>query len=160
MTKDIMGTEADPEIVYADIFNLPHHVSDHHPQMSLYDRAAQFAPFAALSGYEDMIGEEARLVDHKIEPGEEDLTRLNRKLSLISDAITEGTRPELSITYFIPDPLKAGGRYETVTEKIRKVDQAEQIIVLQKKTGKSGSFETIRIADVLEIYGDLVDDMD
>ena len=151
MTKGITGKEPDPEIVYADIFNLPRHVSDHHPRMSLYDRAAQFAPFAALSGYDDMIGEEARLVDNKIELSEEEIALLNQKLSLIMDMIASGEKPELSITWFIPDPLKAGGRYETVQEKIRKIDPAEQTITLDRKIGKSGSFEKIRIADILDV---------
>ena len=155
MTKDIK--EPDPEAVYADIFNFPRHVSDHHPPMSLYDRAAQFAPFAALSGYDDMVNEEARLVDNKIELSEEDLAQLNQKLSLLSKAIGNGETPKVSITYFIPDPLKAGGRYETVKEKIRKVDTVAQKIILQKKDSKSGSFETIRIADILDIHGDLVE---
>lgn len=154
MTKGITGKEPDPEIVYADIFNLPRHVSDHHPPMSLYDRAAQFAPYAALSGYDEMISEEARLVDNKIELSDDETEHLNQKLTLIADAIANGTKPELSITYFIPDPLKAGGRYETVTECVRKVDTVEQTVVLNRKVGKAGSFEAIRIADILEIHGD------
>ena len=67
MTKNIADREPDPEIVYADIFHLPHHVSDRHPRMSLHDRAAQFAPFAALTGYDEMVDEEARLTDREIE---------------------------------------------------------------------------------------------
>ena len=62
MTKGITGREPDPRVVYADIIDHPHHVSDHHPRMSPHDRAAQFAPFAALSGYEEMIAETARSV--------------------------------------------------------------------------------------------------
>ena len=125
--------------------------------MSLYDRAAQFAPFAALSGYDDMISEEARLVGNRIELSEEEINQLNRKLSVIIDAIDDGTKPEISVTYFIPDDLKAGGRYETVTEKIRNVDMAEEKIILQKKVGKGGSYETIRLTDILDIHGELVD---
>ena len=68
MTKGITGKEADPEIVYADIFDLPRHVSDHHPPMSLYDRAAQFAAYKTLSGFEDMVNERARLVDSGVLP--------------------------------------------------------------------------------------------
>ena len=71
MTKGLTGKEPDPEIVYADIFRLPHHVSDHHPPMSLRDRAAQFSPFAALSGYEELVSEEARRTTDRIESGEE-----------------------------------------------------------------------------------------
>lgn len=65
MTRENIGKEADPEIVYADIFRLPHHVSDHHPQMSLHDRAAQFSPFAALVGFDGMIDEEARKAERE-----------------------------------------------------------------------------------------------
>ena len=151
MTKGITGKEPDPREVYADIIDLPHHESDHHPAMSLYDRAAQFSPYAALSGYDDMVAEEARLVDSKIELGEEDLEQLNDKLRQIADAIESGIRPEVGITYFIPDPLKAGGRYETITERIRKVDPVGQAVVLDRKTGTAGSYMTIKIGDILDI---------
>ena len=157
MTRGITEKEPDPRIVYAGIIDHPHHVSRKYPQMSLYDRAAQFAPFAALSGYDDMISEEARLVGNRIELSEEEINQLNRKLSVIIDAIDDGTKPEISVTYFIPDDLKAGGRYETVTEKIRNVDMAEEKIILQKKVGKGGSYETIRLTDILDIHGELVD---
>jgi len=151
MTKGMTGKEPDARVVYADIINHPRHISDHHPQMSLYDRAAQFAPFAALSGYDDMIIEEARLVDNKIELSDEEIEHLNQQLSRITEMIANGTKPEVSITYFIPDPLKAGGRYETVREQIRRVDTVEQAIILNRKVGKGGSFATIRIADILQI---------
>jgi hypothetical protein len=154
MTKGITGREPNPREVYADIIDHPHHVSDHHPPMSLYDRAAQFAPYAALSGYDDMVKEEARQVDNKIELSEEDLEQLNRELRRIRGAIAKGMKPEVSVTYFIPDPLKSGGRYETATERIRKVDTGRQVMVLDKKNGKSGDWETIRIGEILEIHGD------
>ena len=154
MTKGITGREPDPREVYADIINHSRHVSDHHPAMSLYDRAAQFAPYAALSGYDDMVKEEARQVDNRIELSEEDLEQLNGELRRIGAAIATGTKPEISVTYFVPDPLKSGGRYETVTERIRKVDTGRQVMVLDKKNGKSGDWETIRIGEILEVHGD------
>ena len=160
MSKGITGKEPDPEIIYADIFNHPHWVSPKHPPMSLYDRAAQFSAYKALSGYEDMIGEEARLVDNKIELSEEERDHLNQKLNLIADVIADGTRPELAITYFIPDPLKAGGRYETIQETIRKIDTVEQKLILEKTVGIAGSRMEIKISDVLEIHGELVDYID
>ncbi len=160
MSKGITSKEPDPEIVYADIFHHLHHVSTKHPSMSLYDRAAQFSAYKALSGYEDMIGEEARLVDNKIELSEEEREQLNQKLNLITDVIADGTRPKLSITHFIPDPLKAGGRYETVREIVRKIDTVEQKLILEKTVGIAGSHMEICIADVLEIHGELVDYMD
>ena len=154
MTKGITGREPDPRDVYRDIIDLPHHVSEHHPQMSLYDRAAQFAPYAALVGYHDMVGEEARLVDQRIELSDEMIARLNQKLNRIARSIAKGERPIVSITYFLPDALKDGGRYETVTEQVRKVDVSGQRIILEKRTGIAGSYMEIRTEDVLEIYTD------
>ena len=151
MTKGITGKEPDPREVYADIIDLPHHESDHHPAMSLYDRAAQFSPYAALSGYDDMVKEEARLVDNKIELSDEELEQLNRKLNRISKETESGTKPVTAVTYFVPDPLKAGGRYETIEEKIRKVNPVSQTLVLDRKVGMSGAWMEIRIADILDI---------
>ena len=158
MTKKITGREADPEIVYADIFHLPHHVSDHHPPMSLYDRAAQFSPYAALSGYDDMVSEEARLTDNRIEPGEEDLVLLNRKLKRIGRLLAEGTKPAITVTYFIPDPLKPGGHYETLTAGIRKIDSVGRKIILDRKNAVSGSYMEISIADILDLRGEGADE--
>ena len=154
MNRESPGKEPDPRIVYAGIIDHPHHVSGRYPQMSLYDRAAQFAPFAALSGYHDLVSEEARLVGHRIRLSEEEISRLNRKLRVIARAAGRGAKPEVSVTYFIPDERKEGGRYETVTETVRKVDTAEEKIILEKKAGKSGAYKTIRFADILDIHGE------
>ena len=151
MAKDITEKEPDPREIYADIIDHPHWVSPKHPQMSLYDRAAQFAPFAALTGYEDMIGEEARLVDNRIELSEEELEELNRKLDQISEAISQGNKPEASVTFFVPDPLKPGGTYETTTDKICRVDPVSSIIQLDRKVTAAGSYMEIRIEDILDI---------
>ena len=151
MTKGITGKEPDPREVYADIIDHPHWVSPKHPPMSLYDRAAQFAPFAALTGYEDMIGEEARLVDNRIEPGEEELAELNRKLGRISESVRLGNKPEATVTYFVPDPLKPGGVYETTTGRIRRVDPVSGILQLDRKVTAAGSYMEIRIGDILDI---------
>ena len=146
MTKGIMGKEPDPREVYADIIGHPHHVSDHHPAMSLYDRAAQFSAYKALSGYEDMVNEEARTVDQMMEPGEDQVSELNAQLQ----ALTPGTAAV--ITFFVPDPLKAGGKYVTVTEEIRHVDAAGGKIVLNRKEGRGGSRVEIPLEYVLEIH--------
>ena len=151
MTKGITWKGPDPRVVYADIIDLPRHESDHHPAMSLYDRAAQFSPYAALSGYDDMVKEEARQVDHQIELSDEELELLNRKLNRINKEIKSGTKPVAAVTYFVPDPLKAGGRYETVEEKIRKVDPVNRILVLDRKVGTSGAWMEIRIADIMDV---------
>ena len=104
-----------------------------------------------------MIAEEARPVARRIELSEEEQEQLNQKLNLISDAIAAGTKPVVSITIFVPDLLKDGGRYETVTEKIRRVDPHGQVVILDRKTGIAGSYESLRMADILEIHGTLVD---
>ena len=152
-----MKKGSNPRRVYADIIDLPHHVSDRHPHMSLQDRAAQFSPFAALSGYDEMIAEEARQVDNRIELSEEEQDRLGRRLNRISEAIAAGSRPLLTVTWFIPDPLKPGGRYETITEKVRRVDPTEHVLVLEKKIGVAGSNMKIPIADILNISGEPTD---
>ena len=119
MAKGITEKEPDPRIVYADIIDLlPHHQSATRPHMSLYDRAAQFAPFAALTGYDDMVKEEARYVGQQIELGEASIELLKQKLTLIADVIEDGTKPTVSITYFEPDTMKAGGKYVTVFYKV------------------------------------------
>ena len=98
---------------YDDIIYLPHHVSKRHPQMSLYNRAAQFAPFAALTGYEEAIIETARLTAPKVDMMEDNQQLLDRKLVLLSHSLRE--QPTVSITYFQPDKKKSGGQYLTIT---------------------------------------------
>ena len=151
MAKGITGNEPDPREVYGDIIDHPHWGSKAHPPMSLYDRAAQFAPFAALTGYDDMIDEEARMVDNRIEPGEEELAELNRKLGLMDEMIRNGIRPVANITYFVPDPLKPGGEYRTITEKVRRVDATHGITQLDRKVTVAESYMEIRIGDILDI---------
>ena len=94
---------------YEDIINLPHHVSATRPQMSMIDRAAQFSPFAALTGYDAAIKETGRLTDEKIEMDEEALNILNMKFQILVDSLDD--EPEVTFTYFKPDERKAGGAY-------------------------------------------------
>ena len=115
---------------YDDIINLPHHVSKRHPQMSMWNRAAQFAPFAALVGYDEMVDEEARLTDRLITPGESDLDRLDRLFRRLSAQLSAGQRPPVSVLVFVPDPYKAGGRYETVTGRAKRLDPVEKKLLL------------------------------
>ena len=154
MAKGITGKEPDPREVYGDVIDHPHWESPTHPPMSLYDRAAQFAPFAALSGYDDMIDEEARLVDNRIELGNDELEELNRKLGLIDETIRNGIRPVVTVTCFVPDPLKPGGQYQAVTEKIRRVDAIHGIIQLDRKVTVAESYMEIQIRDILDIQMD------
>ena len=116
--------------VYADIFNLSWDPSPKHPRMSLHDRAAQFAPFAALVGYDEMVDEEARLTDRQIEPSEEDLARLDRLFRHLSSLLADGQRPEVSVLCFVPDAYKAGGRYDTFTGRARKLDPVSKKLIL------------------------------
>lgn len=89
---------------YKNIINMPHHVSTKHPQMSLYERSAQFAPFSALTGYEDIIKEEGRLTSNRIEINEEEKYKLDLKMHVLMEKILD--TPKVSITYFIPDTKK------------------------------------------------------
>ena len=117
---------------YDEIINLPHHVSKTRPQMPMSDRAAQFAPFAALTGYESAIKETGRLTDERIELDEEALTALNRKYQLLIEALDDA--PEVTITYFQPDERKAGGQYVSATGTVKKVDTFGRRILLQDGT--------------------------
>lgn len=117
---------------YDEIINLPHHVSKTRPQMPMSDRAAQFAPFAALTGYDSVIKETGRLTGERIELDEEALTDLNMRYQLLVDALDE--EPEVEITYFKPDERKSGGEYVTVTGTVKKVDDFERLITMQNGT--------------------------
>ena len=117
---------------YDEIMGLPHHVSKTRPQMPLSDRAAQFAPFAALTGYDSAIKETGRLTDERIELDEEALTALNRKYQLLIEALDDA--PEVTIIYFQPDARKAGGQYVSATGTVKKVDTFGRRILLQDGT--------------------------
>lgn len=113
---------------YDDIINLPHHVSDKHPHMSNYDRAAQFSPFAALSGYDSAITETARQTDKKIELSEDRIEAINAVLRSIGENIQ--SQPEVNVVYFEPDLKKEGGMYCEISGRVRKIDALEKKIVL------------------------------
>lgn len=117
---------------YEDIVHLPHHVSKMHPQMPRRDRAAQFSPFAALTGHDAAIKETARLTDEELELGDSVEDILDRKHLLLLEHLRE--HPEVTFTYFIPDKRKAGGAYITKTGKLQKVDSFERTYVLMDKT--------------------------
>ena len=117
---------------YDEIMNLPHHVSKTRPQMPMSDRAAQFAPFAALTGYDSAIKETGRLTDERIELDEEALTALDRKYQLLMDTLDDA--PEVTIIYFQPDERKAGGQYVSATGTVKKVDTFGRRIILQDGT--------------------------
>ena len=114
---------------YDDVIWRQHPTSKKHPRMSRMNRAAQFAPFAALTGYEESIKETARLTDHRIELSEYEIEELNAKLNFIQEHIKE--RPEVTITYFQPDERKEGGVYITATGKVRRIDEANKVLVFE-----------------------------
>ena len=131
---------------YDEIMGLPHHVSKTRPQMPMSDRAAQFAPFAALTGYDAAIKETGRLTDERIELDVEALSALDMKYQLLMEALDEA--PEVTITYFQPDERKAGGKYLTATGAVKKVDDFERRITMRDGT-------RIPTDDVLSIDGEL-----
>ena len=131
---------------YDDIINLPHHVSATRPQMSMQDRAAQFSPFAALTGYDAAIKETGRLTDEKIMMDEEGLNILNMKFQILIDNLFD--EPEVTITYFKPDERKSGGAYIEATGTVKKLDEFERQIMMQDGT-------KIPMDDILDVDGEL-----
>ena len=130
---------------YSDIINLSRPVSKR-PRMSLEQRSAQFAPFAALTGYEGQVKETARLTDKRIELNEELKEILDLKIQLIREKIKE--QPDVTITYFIPDDKKQGGKYKTVTNSVKKIDTYKNEIILIDGT-------TIAIDEIIDISNEI-----
>ena len=112
---------------YSKIISLPHHQSATRKRMSNYDRAAQFAPFAALTGHDEAIKETARLTDDYMEMGEDRLGELSAKIQLLIDKLSE--QPEITVVYFIPDERKSGGSYAEKTGVVRIIDEYERKLV-------------------------------
>ena len=130
---------------YDDIINLPHHVSTNHPRMSMHDRAAQFAPFAALVGYDDAVTETARLTESRPELDEQEQRELNARLCELADHIQDHS--EVRIKYFVPDERKSGGAIVEVCGAVKKLVAADKTIVLDNGT-------VIPIYDLLNIAPD------
>ena len=117
---------------YDDIIDLPHHVSPTRPHMPLLDRAAQFAPFAALTGYDDAVEETARLTDTQGEPDETELERLNALLLTLQERQKE--RPEVEVLHFVPDARKSGGAWKTTRGRLKKIDELKGLLCLTDGT--------------------------
>jgi len=117
---------------YDDIIHLPRPVSKKHPPMSLSKRAAQFLPFAALTGFEGEIAETGRLTQAAPELGEDALVALDRQLALLRQRLPE--QPEVTITRFVPDEKKDGGQYETLTGRARRLDEPNRTLSLTDGT--------------------------
>lgn len=131
---------------YDDIINLPHHVSTTRPRMPLENRAAQFSPFQALTGYEDAVVETARLTDRRIELDEDAIEILELKFAVLADRLDE--HPEVVITYFQPDERKEGGTYIPVAGIVKKIDDVDREILLM-------SGMRICIQDIINIESDI-----
>ena len=113
---------------YDDIINLPHYEPKHHPRMSMWNRAAQFAPFAALTGYDAAIQESGRLTDDWVALSESGNEELNRKMELLLSKLSE--QPHVTIEYFVSDEHKDGGSYQSYTGNIKRIDEYEQTMVM------------------------------
>lgn len=128
---------------YDDIINLEHHVSKNHQPMSMESRAAQFAPFAALTGHEEAVKETERITDSKKIIDENYKNILDEKIALLQNNINNS--PLVSVTYFVKDAKKDGGKYNTITGNLKKIDSYERIIILKDKT-------KISIQDIIDIH--------
>ena len=131
---------------YDDIINMRDHVSTRHQRMSQSDRAAQFSPFSALTGYEAALSESARVTDERIELDEQEQQRLDEKLNLLRGCTKE--RPVVCITHFVPDERKHGGAYVTEQVCVRRVDAYARTVCI---TGGS----SIAFGDIVGIEGDI-----
>lgn len=131
---------------YNDIINNPHHTSKTRKRMSQSNRAAQFAPFAALTGYDAAIGEAARLTETRIELDDKTKEILNMKLSFLKDHIMD--RPYVTVTYFVPDAKKDGGAYVDYSGNIRVIDETLQTIIFTDRT-------TIAIDEICDMQGEI-----
>ena len=131
---------------YEDIVNLPPHISKKHPQPSMMDRAARFAPFAAITGYEEMVLEEARITEERVDLDEGALSLLNEKLNMIQEFLDE--EPEVTITYFEPDKKKDGGAYISITGTVKRIDEYERIVLMSDD-------KKIKIDEIYAIESDL-----
>lgn len=134
---------------YDDIINLPHHESKKHPKMPALDRAAQFMPFAALTGHNAAVTETARLTENKMELDETRKEELGERLQFIREQLWR--KPQVSITYFVPDTKKDGGTYFTVTGAVRKIEEAGHQVIMENGT-------VIPMDDIYEIENTLLFD--
>jgi len=132
---------------YDNIINLPHPTSKRHPRMSLHDRAAQFSPFAALSGHAAALAETTRLTDRKIELDEDTRAELDRRQAVLLEQISE--QPEITVTWFQPDAKKDGGRYIVSTGRLKRIHEADQVLILADGL-------RIPIGDIVELESECI----
>lgn len=131
---------------YPDIIDRPHHISSKRPQMSRMNRAAQFSPFAALTGYDALVGESARVTDERLELSEDGIIRINTKLQFLQNHLED--RPVVTVLYFEKDQRKPGGAYVDVVGTVKRIDTIGGILLMQ--SGKE-----IPLEDIYDLMGDL-----
>ncbi len=132
---------------YDDIIDLPHHISTNRPHMSIHDRAAQFAPFAAMTGHDVAVKEKARLTKERLDLDEGMRQLLDERLQLIRRNIDN--RPDITLTYFVQDERKEGGEFATVKGKVKKIDEYKHIVYLEDELA-------IPIEDIVDIEGNFL----
>ncbi len=148
----------DKNFPYSDIIDLPHHKSANRKHMSLYDRAAQFSPFAALTGYDEVIAETGRLTDDMAELPEDAKAELDRRYMLLTAMIDEGYRPEVTVTYFLPDKYKAGGSYKSFTGQVKRVDSTFKKLIFYSGD-KDLTGQSLDIKAIVSLEGGIFDEM-
>ena len=155
---------------YDDIIDLPHPVSEKHPHMSMYDRAAQFSPFDALTGYSESIDETARTTDRRLELSDEDKAVLDGKLSELERLCAKARSarfygdvdacfPKITVTYFVPDKelhrrsRKTGGSFLKYTGTARTADTLQGFLVFENESGPDRPPFRIPLRDICDISG-------
>lgn len=136
---------------YDDIIHHAYPVPTKRARMSAADRAAQFSPFAALTGYDDAITETERLTQRKVQLDPSVKDELNRKIHFLSERITQ--HPQITITYYLRDPYKVGGAYFTKTGYLKKIDHYQHFLLYSDGT-------SILMDDIFSISGDILKDFD
>lgn len=131
---------------YEDIIDVPHHVSKKYSAPTMMERAARFHPFAAITGYEEMVLEAARITESRIDLDEEALTVINKKLNMLRESLDQ--EPMITVMYFEPDKKKCGGAYVSVTDIVMQIDEYKQIVIM-------GENKKISIKDIYSIEGDI-----
>ena len=137
-------TEAEKK--YADIIDLPHPTSPTRPRMSREARAAQFSPFAALTGYDAAITEAGRLTDKRVVLTEEAKTVLNEKINILLEYIAD--TPTVTVTYFVPDKRKAGGEYVSASGRVERIDGYERTLTISEG-------RVVPVSDIIDIESDI-----
>lgn len=145
---------------YDDIIRLPHHVSSCRRRMSRRDRAAQFAPFAALSGFDSEVSEAARLTDGRRETDEDSKIRLDRRIRRLCEFLVNGKTPEVTVTFFRPDERKSGGSYVTATEKVLRIGLHERSDGTYEQRIFFCNGSSVSIDDVYAVEGKFFDVID